>query len=73
MEQQPADWVTLATTPPSNQEQFDRLVSALGDRGIEIELEDNPVRQCDNDVATWLRVHANDLPLAWAMARKIIS
>ncbi len=71
MEQQPADWVTLATTPPSSQEQFDQLVSALNSRGIEIDLEDNPVRQCDKDVAIWLRVHANDLPLAWDIARKI--
>jgi hypothetical protein len=73
MQQPSTDWVTLATTPPSSQQQFDRLVSALDDRGIELELEDNPVRQCNNDVATWLRVHANDLPLAWDVARKIIS
>lgn len=73
MEQQPADWITLATTPPASQEQFDQLVSALNNRGIAIDLEDTPVRQCDKDVATWLRVHANDLPLAWDLARKIIS
>lgn len=59
MEPQPADWVTLATTPPSSAE--------------EIDLEDNPVRQCDKDVVTWLRVHSRDLPLAWDMARQIIS
>jgi hypothetical protein len=73
MEQQPADWVTLATTPPSSQAQFDQLVSALLSQGIKVELEDNPVRQCDKDVATWLRVHANDLPLAWDIARRLIS
>jgi hypothetical protein len=73
MDQPPTDWVTLATTPPSSAEEIDHLVSALNDKGIEIALEDNPVRQCDQDVATWLRVHSRDLPLAWNLARKFIS
>ncbi len=73
MNQPPADWVTLATTPPSSPEQLDQIADALGNQGIEITLEENPVRQCDKDVATWLRVHSRDLPFAWNLARKFIS
>ena len=70
---QTEDWVTLASTPPSSPEQLDQMAGALGDRGIEIYLEENPVRQCDKDVATWLHVHVSDLALAWDVTRKLIS
>jgi hypothetical protein len=71
--EQDEDWVTLAGTPPSSLEQLDQMAGALGDRGIEIDLEENPMRQCDKDVAIWLRVYSRDLPLAWDLARKLIS
>jgi hypothetical protein len=67
------DWVTLATAPPSSSEQLDEIAGALGNRGVEIQLEENPMRQCDKDVAIWLRVHTKDLSLAWDLARKLIS
>jgi hypothetical protein len=73
MDKELVNWVTLATTPPSSPDQLDRIAAALGDRGIETDREENPVRQCDKDVATWLRVHANDLPLAWEIAQRIVS
>ena len=73
MDQALADWVTLATPPPSSPEQLDQIAGALSARGIEIDLNENPVRQYDKDVATWLRVHSNNLPLAWDLARKLIS
>ena len=73
MNNEPTDWVNLATTPPSSPEQLDRIAAALGDRGIETAREENAVRQCDKDVITWLRVHADDLPLAWEIARALIS
>lgn len=61
MDQPPFDWITLATTPPSSPADLDRLMSALSEKGIAVELEKNPLRQCDQDVATWLRVHSRDL------------
>ena len=71
--EQTEDWVALATVPPASPEQLDQMASALGDRGIETELEENPVRQCDKDVAIWLRVHSRDLSLAWDLTNKLIS
>ena len=71
--EQTEDWVTLATTPPSSPEQLDQMAGALSDRGIEIHREENPMRQCDKDVAVWLRVHPRDLSLAWQVAHKLIS
>lgn len=65
------EWITLATTPPSSQESFDRLAEALRDTKIEVSIEENSVRQCERDPAAWLRVHAHDLPLAWDLARKL--
>lgn len=65
------EWITLATTPPSTQESFDRLVRMLRDTRIEVNIEENPVRQCERDPAAWLRVHARDLPLAWDLARRL--
>ncbi len=73
MDQPLIDWVTLATTPPSSPEDLDRLVSALAEKDIAVELAVNPLRQCDQDVATWLRVHSRDLALAWDVARQLIS
>jgi hypothetical protein len=71
--EQTEDWVTLATAPPSSPEQLDQISGVLRDRGIESDLEENPVRQCDKDVAFWLRIHSRDLSLAWDLARKLIS
>ena len=71
--EQTEDWVTLATAPPSSPEQLDQMAGALSGRGVEIHLEENTMRQCDKDVAIWLRVHADDLPLAWDIARELIS
>ena len=71
--EQTEEWVTLATAPPSSQEQLDQMAGALGSRGIETYLEENTMRQCDKDVAIWLRVHASDLQLAWNIAHKLIS
>ena len=71
--EQTEDWVILATAPPSSPEQLDQMAGALGDRGIEIHWEENPMRQYDKDAATWLRVHSKDLALAWDVARKLIS
>ena len=34
---------------------------------------DRDLEALEEDVATWLRVHASDLPLAWDVARKLIS
>ncbi len=65
------EWITLATTPPSSQEAFERLAEALRASKIELSIEENPVRQCERDPAAWLRVHAQDLPLAWDLARKL--
>ena len=65
------NWITLATTPPSPQEEFDRLLAALAEAGIATSVEENVARQCENDVAFWLRVRRADLPLAWDLARKI--
>ncbi len=67
-----AEWITLATTPPSSEESFERLAQALKDSRIEIEIEENPVRQCERDPAAWLRVHSRDLPLAWDLARRFL-
>ncbi len=64
-------WITLATTPPSSQESFDRLATTLRNQKIEVNVEENPVRQCERDPAAWLRVHAHDLPLAWDLARRL--
>jgi hypothetical protein len=71
--EQTEEWVTLATAPPSSPEQLDQMAGALGDRGIECQLEQNPMRQCDNDTAVWLRVHASELSLAWDIAHPLIS
>jgi hypothetical protein len=66
------NWITLLSTPPSPQTEFDRLISALGELGIPINIEENLARQCENDVAFWLRVRVHDLPLAWKLAQKIL-
>ena len=50
--EQTEDWIALATAPPASPEQLAEMAGALGDRGIETELEENPVRQCDKDVLT---------------------
>ena len=71
--EQTEDWVTLATAPPSSPEQLDQMAGALGNRGIEIQREETPMRQCDKDVAIWLRVHSRDLSLAWDLAHRLIS
>jgi hypothetical protein len=65
------NWITLSTTPPSAQDIFDQLVAALDQTGIPIDLEENLGRQCENDVAFWLRVRVDDLPLAWKLAQKL--
>lgn len=67
-----SEWITLATTPPSSQESFDRLAKALQDTKIEVQVEENPVRQCERDPAAWLRVHTHDLPLALDLKQKLI-
>ncbi len=66
------EWITLATTPPSSQESFDRLAQALQDTKIEIQIEENTVRQCERDPAAWLRVHSRDLPRALELKRNLI-
>ncbi len=66
-----SEWITLATTPPSTTEKFERLAQALAAANIEHNIEENPVRQCERDPAAWLRVHARDLPLAWDLARQL--
>ncbi len=66
-----SDWITLATTPPIPQDEFDRLARHLDDARIETNLEENLVRQCENDPAFWLRVRTRDLPLAWDIARQL--
>ncbi len=68
---QESDWITLATTPPATPEEFERLSQALDAANIETELEENLVRQCENDPAFWLRVRTRDLPSAWELARKL--
>ncbi len=68
---QESDWITLATTPPTPVEEFDRLKDHLSEADIETNLEENLVRQCENDPAFWLRVHTRDLPLAWDIARQL--
>ncbi len=68
---QESDWITLATTPPSDPNEFKRLTHALGEANIESEVEENLVRQCENDPAFWLRVRSRDLALAWDLARKL--
>lgn len=68
---QESDWITLATTPPSTPDEFERLRQSLDDAHIETALEENLVRQCENDPAFWLRVHARDLPLAWDLAHEL--
>jgi hypothetical protein len=65
-------WITFSTTPPSSQYEFDRLVTALGNADIPTDIEENRVRQCENDVAFWLRVRIDDLPLARRVAQKIL-
>ncbi len=68
---QELDWITLATTPPLPQDEFERLERRLGEVQIETEREENLVRQCENDPAFWLRVRTRDLPLAWDIARQL--
>ncbi len=68
---QETDWITLATTPPTPVEEFDRLKERLSEASIETTLEENQVRQCENDPAFWLRVRTRDLPLAWDIARQL--
>ncbi len=67
-----SEWITLATTPPSSPEAFEKLAEALAAARIEVEIQENAVRQCERDPAAWLRVHAQDLPLAQDLARKLI-
>ena len=71
MNAQLSEWITLATIPPTRAAAFDALVEALNATAIPIELEENLARQCENDVAFWLRVHESDLPLAWDLARRL--
>ena len=66
------DWITLETTPPSSQEDFDKLARALDDARIPIDVEQNPVRQCERDPAAWLHVHSLDLPLALEVKRRVL-
>ncbi len=68
---QESDWITLATIPPSTPEEFNRLRQSLDDAHIQAALEENLVRQCENDPAFWLRVRTRDLPVAWDLARKL--
>ncbi len=68
---QETDWITLATTPPTPVEEFDRLKERLSEASIDTDLEENLVRQCENDPAFWLRVRTRDLPLAWDIARQL--
>ena len=65
------NWITLSTTPPAPQTEFDRLLTALEEAGVETNIEENVARQCENDVAFWLRVRRQDLPLAWNISQKI--
>jgi hypothetical protein len=67
-----SQWITFSTTPPSSQDEFDQLVAALGNANIPTDIEENQARQCANDVAFWLRVRLNDLPLARSVAQKIL-
>ncbi len=66
------DWITLDTTPPSSQQDFERLARALADAQITIEVEENTVRQCERDPAAWLHVHSRDLPLALEVKRRLL-
>lgn len=66
------DWITLETTPPSSQEDFDKLARALDDARIPIHVEQNPVRQCERDPAAWLHVHSLHLPLALEVKRRVL-
>ncbi len=68
---QESDWITLASTPPTPRDEFDRLARRLDQVKIETNLEENLVRQCENDPAFWLRVRTRDLPLAWDIARQL--
>ncbi len=65
------NWITLSSTPPSPQDEFDRLLTMLEEAGIATSVEENVGRKCENDVAFWLRVRREDLPLAWNLAKKI--
>lgn len=71
MNSESSDWITLATTPPTEAHEFDLLVNALNAADIPVELEENLVRQCANDVAFWLRVRTRDLPLAWNLVQQL--
>ncbi len=66
------DWITLETTPPSSQQDFERLALALDDARIAIDVEENMVRQCERDPAAWLHVHSRDLPLALEVKRRVL-
>ncbi len=65
------NWITLSTTPPESPVEFDRLVAALDDAGIAINVEENVVRQCENDPAFWLRVRVSDVTQALELARRL--
>jgi hypothetical protein len=67
-----SEWITLETTPPSSQQNFDRLARALGDARIPTEVEENPVRQCERDPAAWLHVRSCDLALALEVKRRVL-
>lgn len=67
-----SDWITLETTPPSSQQNFDMLARALGDARIPTEVEENPVRQCERDPAAWLHVRSCDLALALEVKRRVL-
>jgi hypothetical protein len=66
------DWITLETTPPSSQEDFDKLARALDNAGIPNNVEQNLVRQCERDPAASLHVHSLDLLLALEVKRRVI-
>jgi hypothetical protein len=66
-------WITLATIPPASQEAFVQLAQVLQDSNIELEIEENAVRQCERDPAAWLRVQLHDFARASELARHIVA
>ncbi|MCL4396659.1 MAG: hypothetical protein M1482_17955 [Chloroflexi bacterium] len=67
------EWIVLATTPPASPEDVDRLAGALANAEIEIQVEENAVRLCKNDVAVWLRVRQRDFSRATNLAHNIVT